>query len=63
MYMYTTTFQFRFAVTSVWKAQHQQFEHFSVANNELFHVACSTQNNFLLKIGHFLGMIKKNGQI
>ena len=34
------------AITLVWKVQIQQFEHFSVANNELFHMVCSTHQLF-----------------
>ena len=45
-----STFHVRLAITSVWKVQFQHFQHFSVANNELFHTVCSTQNIFLLKM-------------
>ena len=38
-----TTVQVQLAITSIWKVQCQQFEHFSVANNELFHMVWSTQ--------------------
>ena len=37
------TFQVQSAIPSVWKVQFQQFERFSVANIELFHVVCSTR--------------------
>ena len=31
------------AITSVWKVHFKQFEHFSVANSDLFQMVCSTQ--------------------
>ena len=56
------TFRVQSAIPSVWKVQFQQFERFSLANIELFHVVCSTRNFVLLKIGHFMDINHaKNG--
>ena len=39
-------FHIAIAITSVWKVQFQQFKHFSVACNELFHMVHLTQKMF-----------------
>ena len=56
------------AITSVWKVRFQQVEQFSVANNELFHMACSTQKLSPAQNRPFSwilihGMIRKFGKI
>ena len=43
-------FHIRLAITSVWKVKFQQFKHFSVANNEFFHMVHLTQNYFSTQI-------------
>ena len=45
------------AISSVWKVQFQQFKHFSVAYNELFHMVCLTQNCFSTQIWPFFALV------
>ena len=41
------------AITSIWKVQFQEFKHFSVACNELFHMVRLTQKYFSTQIWSF----------
>ena len=58
--MWTSTFQVWSAITSVWKVQFQLFELFSVVNNELFQMICSTQKNIFYPFPWKLGLGLRN---
>ena len=52
LYSYTNV-QIQLAITSVWKVQFQEFDHFSVVCNELFHIVHLTQKCFSTQICPF----------
>ena len=45
------------AITSVWKVRFQQFKHFSVACDELFHMVRLTQKCFPTQIWSFFALV------
>ena len=44
-------------ITSVWKVQFQHLKHFSVANNDLFHMVHLIEKYFSNQILQFLALV------
>ena len=45
------------AISSIWKVRFQQFKHFSIADNELYHMVHSTQKYFSTQIYRFFALV------